>query len=359
MKKNTLIITLSLLLSTQAFGEPKSIYGEQGLKKVESTQDQQVNELSNGVCQVLDSDGKGCCTGFFIAEDLVMTNYHCLSCAHENADDQPSMANLLFPPLIPGNDLSGLAQDPAQDAPPRKTNDLREINRTPELFSELKLHIKTNNKSQTFARQKIKIKKLLAGNRGLDFLVMKVEKVKSASVRVNVLSDMQLSIRQELLTIGYPGWSPHPGQKVYDNTDECRVSQSYILRVGSRYDNFGHQCDTNPGSSGSPIFDRLTGKVVGLHWGGGAKRKIDPASRISPLRLDPIKLDPITLADPKLDPIKLAPIKYQAKERAQNELKVNEDESYKNTQNKAVLMSAIVSYLKENHSDIYEALNIQ
>lgn len=343
MKKNTLLVTLSLLLSTQTFADPKSIYGEQGLEKVETAQDTQVNSLSNGVCRVADVNGEGCCTGFFIAENLVMTNYHCLSCAHPQASDDPSMDNYFI----------RIANARSQTQLPLTTNDLDKINLSPEKFSSITMEIKTEAESLSFQNQDIKIKKLLAGNKGLDFLVMEVERPRNKNIRVLQLSDMRLSVTQELITIGYPGSSPFPGQKVYDKTEECRVSESYIMHIGGRYDNFGHQCDTNPGSSGSPMFDRLTGRVVGLHWAGGARRKSHKK-----LQQPPFLIPAPILQPPALRPIQLPSFgvgEVQAQESALN----SDDEDYKNTQNKAVLMSAIISFLKANNPEIYEKLNIQ
>jgi V8-like Glu-specific endopeptidase len=296
MKKTNMILTFNFLFIlglSNSFAGTKSIYGEQGLQKVLTNRNPQIDELSNGVCAVLNSNGKGCCTGFFIAKDIVMTNYHCLSCAHKIADDDTSVEGT--------------------------TDDFEIINSDPDFFSKIKIQLKTEENATGFVEEEVKITKLLAGQKNLDFLILKVEAPKNKAVSVNVLSDTPLSLFQKLATVGYPASSPFPGEKVFDETQECKVSKTNIERTGARYDSsFGHQCDTNPGSSGSPIFDHYTGKVVGLHWGGGAK-KISSS---------------------------------EGDDGQENSL-------HKSTQNKGIMMTSIIEHLKQWRPEIYEELNIQ
>jgi V8-like Glu-specific endopeptidase len=65
-----------------------------------------------------------------------------------------------------------------------------------------------------------------------------------------------------LLVPGHPDGEP----MMIDVSDECKLTR---VEPYDYYDrrNIQHQCDTMGGSSGSPLLDRATGYVIGLHWG--------------------------------------------------------------------------------------------
>ena len=46
------------------------------------------------------------------------------------------------------------------------------------------------------------------------------------------------------------------------------VGWVFVPEIISSRHTITHTCDTEGGSSGSPILDRATGNVVSLHWGG-------------------------------------------------------------------------------------------
>lgn len=248
MKLISLFITV--LLSMPASAIVSAILGGQGLRAVELSSDEFVSELANGVCAVKDFDGRNCCTGFFVADDMVMTNYHCLNCLSPMANFEPSAPGISF-------GYGG-------------TNDFKVLNSRPEFFGEIELDLKESMDSpDRLQPTPLRIKEILAGEKSLDFLILKVEQSKSDLHRINTLSDREPEIDQGLITIGYPNQSPYPGEKVYDSTEECRVTTPQVPYHQDRINSFGHHCDTNPGSSGSPVFDKITGRVLGIHWGGG------------------------------------------------------------------------------------------
>ena len=120
--------------------------------------------------------------------------------------------------------------------------------------------------------EKMKCVKSYQPFEGYDYWFFEVESV-PAGVKELQLVNANVSSGQSLWLIGHPRGAP----KEIDASKECRVYQVSVGTLHNRLENFTHQCDTEGGSSGSPVIDGVNHLIVGLHWGAGASTT-DPES---------------------------------------------------------------------------------
>jgi len=81
------------------------------------------------------------------------------------------------------------------------------------------------------------------------------------------------SVGDQVYIIGHPGWSPKVISRKNDNGDLCKIT-AYYPSTGR----FKTNCETEGGSSGSPVFF-ANGDLLGLHnSGGGGCSNIDTAT---------------------------------------------------------------------------------
>jgi hypothetical protein len=147
------------------------------------------------------------CTGFLVSPDLLMTNHHCIP-------DERAM------------------------------HDAR---------------VEFDFESQRPAAS-YKFKELVAANEDLDFALLRLHQrwVDRAPLQ---LAAADLTRGRNLIVIQHP-----KGLKKRVADEDCRLGHTDIINEGSNVaTDFGHSCDTYGGSSGSPVQEAATGRVIGLH----------------------------------------------------------------------------------------------
>jgi Trypsin-like peptidase domain len=201
--------------------------------------------------RVMTDAGQAFCTGFLLGEGLLMTNEHCVRTPEEAAS---------------------LLVDFRYDAPTARPEVVRGAT-------------------------------LLRTSAGLDYTLLRLSKpVETAFGRLHLETAAPARDRQELLIIQHPG-----GEPKQVSLEGCLVAGLQREGASSEKTDFGHECDTLGGSSGSPVLDRATGRVVGLHHFGfreGLDEPVNQAIEVARIledlstQVDPAVFDEVRQAPP-------------------------------------------------------------
>jgi hypothetical protein len=147
------------------------------------------------------------CTGFLISDDLLITNHHC----------------------------------------PQTEKEWRST----EIFFDYD--------SETARPKSYRFKEFITANPELDYAIYRLNREVTDRPSLLLSSAVPLDGSQ-LFLIHHPGGKPK-----YVTKDGCLVQGLNVFGTGQEPTDFGHVCDTEGGSSGSPIFDPSTSRIVGLH----------------------------------------------------------------------------------------------
>lgn len=157
--------------------------------------------------QFIGADGNGYfCTAFVVSSTLMLTNNHCI-----NTDAEMQSAVVEF-----DYDTDGAHVDSRR-------------------FAALLVHDET-----------------------LDYSLLRLARPSSRTPLP--LKDMAVADKQGLLIIEHPAGKPKRVSII-----DCQVRGPEMTGMGQEKTDFGHFCDTEGGSSGSPIQDAQSGAVLGLH----------------------------------------------------------------------------------------------
>ena len=204
--------TVGIVIDKVVFGTseetPVSIVGPNQLSPI-TVQDAAIANLGKSVARLrfIADDGRALvCSAFLVTSDLMFTNQHCIATETEME--------------------SALVDFDFDSADTQVTG--------------------------------VRLRELVESDFGLDYSVIRLrDKVARTPLR---LSTSRPADRTNLLIIQHPA-----GEPKQVSIADCGVSGALVNGRDGRPTDFGHTCDTKGGSSGSPVFDRGSQTVVGLH----------------------------------------------------------------------------------------------
>lgn len=168
---------------------------------------------SIAIIHLIMSDGSGRetnCTGFLLTQDVIMTNQHCIS-----ADWQLETAKAVF----------GF-----ESLPP----------------------VPTESDQIPFTR-------ILMQDQTLDFAVLELKWAARVVWQPARIDTQPLTKNQQLILIQHPSNQPKAFSLI-----GCTVDSVVVADLPKYSNDFYHLCDCEGGSSGAPVIDDTTGRVVGL-----------------------------------------------------------------------------------------------
>lgn len=263
-----------------------AVSARESMQAVNSSSPELVQAYASGVCSLgLNKSGSSCCTGFRVGNNLVMTNYHCLVCISDIykkiVDATPFMmepSELLYSigkaSLAKREDVIRKAnKDPSfrkynlnADDIPKGNAELKELlNRFNKDFGKINFNTLKGINSNELENSALQINKIIQVDNRLDMVLMEVNNISHKHKVLKLSYDTPLK-DMPLAVIGHPHGGPQIDKKSFDITSSCKVISDYF-NSPNRDHVFTHHCDTLPGNSGSPLINRLTGEVIGLHWG--------------------------------------------------------------------------------------------
>jgi hypothetical protein len=213
---------LKFILKEYAFWQPipqiKSVYKNEFQPIADYRTDATIMRVARPVAKLafFRNGFPDACTGFMISDDLLMTNAHCI-------DDQETCDNTVA--------IFGYEVQPTGDV---------------------------NDGDQYHC---VEYKK---SNYAYDWSVLRIEGNPGAASRwghlaLAPLAKDELHPGEAAFIIQHPGGNPKEISK-----KDCAVQTPDAEGRGLEQTDFGHHCDTETGSSGSPVFDG-SGRVIGLH----------------------------------------------------------------------------------------------
>ncbi len=207
-----LIVLVAQSSAAPVWDAPRSVIGSNDLIPIGKVENKQWYRAAQSVGRV-DSGGAGYCSVFRISPDLFMTNQHCAG----------------FKPC-----------------------------------SEMVFHLGYEPEIAPADRAVFQCQSLLHESLRFDYAVFRgVLKQGKDQYPVARLFDGTLFNGMPTYFASYPGTFT----KQMDLSVNCQVVDAVPVMVYDRM-TLRHACDTMSGSSGAPIFEKSTGNVVAIHWGG-------------------------------------------------------------------------------------------
>jgi hypothetical protein len=118
-----------------------------------------------------------------------------------------------------------------------------------------------------------RVSKLEAASIPLDYALVRLSQAPSGFGRVRLAAGPARE-DEALVIVEHPA-----GEFKQASIDDCKVKSVTKPGTEGGPTDFGHLCDTLGGSSGSPVLDRQTGGLVGLHHLGIPAGAVDPVNQ--------------------------------------------------------------------------------
>jgi V8-like Glu-specific endopeptidase len=118
-----------------------------------------------------------------------------------------------------------------------------------------------------------RVSKLEAASIPLDYAIVRLRQAPNGFGRVKLAAGPATE-DEALVVIEHPA-----GEFKQASIEDCKVKSVSKPGTGGGPTDFGHLCDTLGGSSGSPVLDRQTGGLVGLHHLGIPAGAVDPVNQ--------------------------------------------------------------------------------
>jgi V8-like Glu-specific endopeptidase len=167
-------------------------------------------------------DGEATCTGFLFASDLIMTNNHCIQSE---------------------GDLDAAYMD-------------------------------FDYETSTSVIHSVRCSKLEFTNFGLDVSIVRLSESMHDRVPLKLSGNGSIADNASLAILEHGGGAP-----MQLSLTDCRVRGTSLQGQGDVVSDFGHTCDTVGGSSGSPVFNSVSGIVIGLHHFGFENNDPNPVNQ--------------------------------------------------------------------------------
>jgi V8-like Glu-specific endopeptidase len=127
--------------------------------------------------------------------------------------------------------------------------------------------------SQTATPTNFRVSKLEAASIPLDYAIVRLTQAPTSFGKAK-LGIGSAADDQALVIVEHPA-----GEFKQASIDDCKVKSATRPGTGGGPTDFGHLCDTLGGSSGSPVMDRQSGLVVGLHHLGFPAGSAEPQNQ--------------------------------------------------------------------------------
>lgn len=213
----------------------RRIIGQNNLEPLLASQDTESISPTLSVARVETADGEGFCTASRIGINVFLTNFHCF----EFVDCDNLQFHLGFEKNIPENQQQVFTCQEVLGKNERFDYALYRAALSPTIpSSEVSesLWDEPLPRTHTATLMEYPVATLWAG---------------------------PLELNQTLLLASHP----RSRLKEVDRSPDCKlltiVPEEFLGR-----ETITHTCDTEGGSSGAPVFDRKSGRIVALHWGG-------------------------------------------------------------------------------------------